>query len=147
MTDDDDALLTRLGLALADHDPVPADVLAGARAAFAVRDLDGELAALVFDSAFELEPAGIRAGGGPRLLSFEADAGGVELQVVDDDDQVLGQVVPGVTAEVEVVAPHGSSTVATDHLGRFAMDRPTGGPVQLRWRTGDRMTRTDWVVL
>jgi hypothetical protein len=150
MNDDDLALLGRLGRALAPHDPPPADVLTAARASFAVRDLDGELAALVFDSALELEPSGIRSGGGggSRVLSFETGTGGVELQVVGDDEgRVLGQVVPAAAAEVEIVAPGGSSTVATDHLGRFALERPAGGPVRLRWRSGDRLTRTDWVVL
>ena len=148
MNDDDTALLRRLGRALADAAPPPPHVLAAARASFAIRDLDGELAALVFDSALELEPAGIRSGGGSRVLSFEADAGGVELQVVDGDDRrVLGQVVPAAAAQIEVVATDGRVLVETDHLGRFAMERPDHGPVQLRWRAGDRLTRTDWVVL
>ena len=147
MNEDDDALLARLGRGLAGHDLPPPDVLAGARAAFAERDLDGELAALVFDSALEREPVGVRSGGGPRLLSFEAGDAGVEIQVAGDDGRLLGQVVPAATAEVEVVASDGSQTFATDHLGRFSVDRPAAGPVQVRWRCGDRLTRTDWILL
>lgn len=144
---DDETLLARLGRALAHHDPPPASVLEAARASFAMRDLEGELAALVFDSALEREPVGVRSGGGSRVLSFEGDDGGVELEVVADDGRLIGQVVPAAEAEVELVAADGSRTVATDHLGRFALARPSGGPVQLRWRSGDRVTRTDWVVL
>jgi hypothetical protein len=145
MTDDDDALLRRLGAALAPLDAPPPDVLAAAKASFLLRDLDGELADLVFDSALEAEPVGVR-GGSSRLLSFETGDGGVELQVVDDE-RVLGQVVPPARTHVEVVGTVDSHAVDTDELGRFAVPRPAGGPVRLRWRSGDRLTRTDWVVL
>ena len=147
MTTDDDVLLARLGRALAPVDPPPASVVAAAKASFALRDLDGELAALVFDSAAEREPVGVRGGGASRLLSFEADEAGVELEVAGTDRRLVGQLVPPSPAEIELRDPEGSRTVAADHLGRFAVDAPAHGPVQLRWRTGGRLTRTDWVLL
>ena len=147
MNEDDHALLARRERALRDVDPPPAAVLTDAKASFTMRDLDGELAALVFDSALKREPVDIRGDGGSRLLSFEADDGGVEIEVIPDDGRLVGQVVPAASAEVEVVDVDGSRCVVTDHLGRFAVTRPATGPVQLRWRSGDRLTRTDWIVL
>lgn len=145
--DDDAALLAHLGRALEPVDPPPASVVAAAKASFAMRDLDGELAALVFDSAEDRTPVGVRSGATSRLLSFEADEAGVELEVGGTDGRLVGQLVPPTPAQIEVRDPAGSRTVAADHLGRFAVDAPARGPVQLRWRSGGRLTRTDWVVL
>ena len=66
---DDDALMDELRAVLA-PDPVPAAVLAAARATFTWRSVDEELAQLLSDSA-DLALTGVR-GAGDRRLSFEA---------------------------------------------------------------------------
>jgi hypothetical protein len=86
MTDiSDDELLDRLRVVTDEVDPMPEMVLASARAAFALRTLDADLAELVRDSAEE-ERGGliaVRGEGDVRLISFETGAVAVELQVTE----------------------------------------------------------------
>jgi len=86
MTDiSDDELLDRLRVVTDEVDPMPEVVLASARAAFALRTLDADLAELVRDSAEE-ERGGliaVRGEGDARLISFETGAVAVELQVTE----------------------------------------------------------------
>jgi hypothetical protein len=79
---DDASLLAGLREAAEEADPTPEVVLAAARAAFALRRLDAELAELVRDSADErAELIAVRGDGDVRLISFETGPVAVELQV------------------------------------------------------------------
>jgi hypothetical protein len=145
-----DALLGLLADAAAQADPVPDHVLAAARAALGWRTLDAELAALVEDSA-EQPLAGVR-GGGPRLLTFEADdtAVVVEVSAVGDARRLLGQLVEPRAARIEVRHPGGTTTVDADDLGRFAAAEIPAGPVSIVCRFGPpsaRVVATTWVTL
>jgi hypothetical protein len=114
-------------------DPVPDYLREAARAAFALRDPDAVLAALVAD--FGLEESGVRSGGGPRMLSFRAGRVVMELQVHDDGARrrVLGQLSPAGPGRLRVQSVHEQRDVAPDALGRFVIDGLPDGIFRLRW--------------
>lgn len=149
--DGDDALLGELREVMSQVDPVPGHVLAAARAAFALRDLDRELAALVADSATSLGgPALVRAPLAVRLLSFEAAETGVELELVPlgQGFDLQGQVLGGVRGPVAVDHPGGVTHVAADEQGRFEVPGLRSGRLRLRWTDGaGRRTATVWFEL
>ena len=131
-----------------ERDRVPAGVVTAAKAAFAWRNVDEELAALVYDSADETaQLAGVR-GGSARQLTFSADGLTIELEVGGSARGVVGQLVPAQAASIEVRHEAGSSFVASDDLGRFGIERVPDGPVSLRLRAaGGGRIATDWVRL
>ena len=129
----DEWLVARLAEMIDRTEPVPADALDAAYAAFGMGDLDSELAALVFDS---LEPAGapaLRATSTEvRLLSFANDQMTLDVELHADGRSLVGQLspAPDATAVVEV---EGAEDVAldVDEHGRFriAVD---GGVIRFR---------------
>lgn len=138
-----DELLDRLRTAADRHDPAPADLTARAKAAFGGRDLDAELAELLFDSA--LTSAGTRRGASAesRQLSFQVDDGSIELDLADG--RIAGQVVPPEPGAVTLLLPSGLgvSTVADD-AGHFSFAAPAGGVVRIRAEVAGRPVTTDW---
>jgi hypothetical protein len=146
----DEALLGWLGRLAEDVDPVPAEVYRSASAAFALRDLDAELAELVDDSQAQSDAlAGVRGGADTRLLFFRAGELGFELQVtrVGERCAVLGQLVGGWAAEAQVQAPDYAKTAVIDELGRFDFEVPPG-PCRLNLvRPGRLPVTTDWLLL
>jgi hypothetical protein len=83
---DDEELLERLRAICIEVDPVPEPVYEAARAAFALRRLDAELADLVRDSLDEaVEAVAVRATGLAeiRMLSFAVGDLIIDLQVTD----------------------------------------------------------------
>lgn len=149
-TPGDDALVARLRAVAAEADPVPADVRALASAAFALRDLDAELAVLVHDSATrDRELAGVRGDDDVRLLSYDAAALGIELQVVARGDRrdVMGQVV-GTATSVVLETGVGEQEVSPDAFGIFRAEDLAPGRVRVRVGTPGGLTvRTPWTVL
>jgi hypothetical protein len=143
---DDDELMGDLASALAQEADVPPHRREAARAAFAWRSVDEELMALSHDSA-EVAGAAVRGPEAQRLLSFECDGLGLEVEV--DGPQVLGQVLRLAPVRGQVVmesARDESQTVDTDESGFFAVQaRP--GPVRFAVTVDDVTRRTEWVVL
>jgi hypothetical protein len=149
--DPDELLVARLRDLAGRMDPVPPAVLDAARAAFAWRTIDAELAALVEDaSANEPALAGIR-GEGSVMLSFEAADLTVDLEVLETPGgrRLVGQLLPMQAGTVEAVTPTGSRSAEADDLGRFVTDDVPGGPVRLRCHlpADGRVVQTDWVTL
>lgn len=145
----DAALLDELRQVAAVADPVPDEAVAAARSALAYLRMDAELAALAWDSAEDLEPAGVRSTSVPvRQLSFEAGALGVELEitVVGEERELVGQCLPAGTVELVVRQPDGDRTTTTDELGRFRCTIAPG-PVALRcvWPHTGQTIETSWV--
>ncbi len=145
---DDDGLLAALGEAVAEADADPDAVTerrrAAARAAFAWRSVDVELADLLHDSA--LEPGGVRSAtdalDAVRTLSY--GAGDLTLELEVDGDDVTGQVVGPGAATVTLRRADGTETTAdVDPSGFFTIAGVAPGPA--RFVAGP--LTTPWVTL
>jgi len=147
-SEQDVQLLSELSAALQGYDAAPESVTDAAKAAFAWRTIDAELAALSYDSFLDdKELAGVRSGGeGARMLTFESADLTVEIEV--EQGRVLGQLVPAQAGEVQVRHSGGSVTVQADERGRFSCDGVPRGPFSLRCVTSTATPIvTDWIVL
>lgn len=151
MTDDyeqDDDLALRLGWALAQIDPVPADVVAAAKASGAWRSFDTELASLMYDSALASEElVGLR-GTGCRLLSFASPDVTIEVEVDGGGRGLIGQITGIRPIRLEVCSGEGSLPVEPDAVGHFTCRSVRRGPVSVR-ATDDTgaVVHTEWVVI
>ncbi|MFI5908270.1 hypothetical protein [Dactylosporangium sp. NPDC051541] len=148
--DDDDALMEELRRAAAVADPVPDLVLINARAAFATRDLDAQLAALVADSlAAAGEPAAVRGPGeGESLLLFAAGPAEIDLAVVERPGglTLIGQLTGAEPTGCELERGDGHrEPVEVDELGRFLISGVPPGPLRLHCRVApDNLVVTPW---
>jgi len=140
--DDDRHLLMDLEAALRTANAVPERFLDIGKGAFSWRTADAELAELAGDSA--AAPAGTRARGGHRALSF--DAGHLTVEVELAPDGLLGQLVPPQPGTVELAEPGGTRASAEiDDVGWFALRPPPEGLFRLRIRTAEgRIVHTEW---
>jgi hypothetical protein len=129
--------------------PVPEQVLRAARAAFERQRQQAAhvLAKLGYDSVLEDEFA-VRAedSGDRRVVTFDSETLSVEIEV--SANRLIGQLVPPMEAEVELVSATATIGHTTaDGMGCFALDRPPRGPVQIRCRVPAGLVLTDWVLL
>lgn len=147
---EDETLMGELRALAGRADPVPAESVAAARAAFAWRTLDAELAQLAYDSLLDDRPlAGVRGVATPRLLTFEAARLTLEVEAVGEgpERRLLGQLVPPQPGRVEVRHRGGFVTTEADEVGRFAFEGVLSGPVSLRCdpaAAGAGTVYTDW---
>jgi hypothetical protein len=133
------------------RDPVPPELMAAAVDAFGWRDVDAELASLVFDSLLDTDEASlVRSSSGQRLVSFRA--GGVsrdgEVTRAGAGRTLTGQIEPPQQATVDIRRHHDVVTAEADELGRFRAEGLPAGPVSLRLRragAGGPSLVTDWV--
>ena len=149
--DPHDRLLDELRALAARRDPVPAELLELGRLAWELRDLEAELAELVADSALADERhALVRAGDGPRLLSFTSGPNALELEVarLDAGRRLVGQIVPPAAATVTIEHSAGRRVLTADDLGRFLVDDVPGGVSRLHWHPpDDGPVQTEWFLL
>jgi hypothetical protein len=151
-TFDDEALLERLRAIVADVDPVPELVLDTARAAFALRRLDAELAELVRDSydspvgAYAVRAAGLTE---VRMLSFEVGPLSVELQVTQRSGtlhlvaHVVGVELAGAWLETDTSVRE----LETDD-GLLMVEGLQAGRIRFRLSTVDGHSyHTSWVLI
>jgi hypothetical protein len=148
--DSDDELAQELRLLAAGEDPVPAHVLQAGIDAFTWRDVDSELAELVFDSLLDSDEATlVRSAPGQRLVSFKTPGLTIDLEVTvaGADRAVMGQLTPAQPATVQIRHSGGQVTVTADGLGRFMSAALPAGPVSLRLITAATgpAVATDWV--
>ena len=138
----DDELMERLRLITATADPVPEAVMAAARAAFGLRDLDALIAELVRDSEVDAPLTAVR-GAEARMLSYEAGRTTIECEVMTRSGQrnVSGQLSGGAASVVEAQVP-GSSPVSVpvSAHGWFTVHGLPSGPFRLRCRMTDGAT-------
>jgi hypothetical protein len=116
---------------------------------FTWRTVDAELAVLTADSVLEA-PAGVRAAGEARTLTFAAQDVQVVVQITEraGQRQMLGQLVPGRPAQVSVRQGEVVRTVEADHLGRFVIsDLSPHEPLSLRCSWSEGAVTTDWVLI
>lgn len=140
------ALERELREAAGQLDPVPEHLSDLAVAGFTWRTIDAELAELAYDSLTVAEPALVRGGDRPRLLTFQTDELSIEIEIVGEGQpELVGQLVPAQPAEVELQQADRRQVVDTDPLGRFTVTPPATGPVRLHCRpAAGRPVVTDW---
>jgi hypothetical protein len=145
---DDASLLAALRETAEEVDPTPETVLAAARAAFALRRLDAELAELVRDSADERAGLiAVRGDGDVRLISFETGPVAVELQVTQRGPMrdLVAQISGADVAVAQVETP-GLRRDAALADGVMTADSVPGGLLRLHVRTADgHELVTSWV--
>lgn len=152
-----DPLLDEVAVMFQLLDPVPEHVLAAAMAAPEVvaawRDLDAGLLDVLFDTATLPVAAGVRSGGGARLVTFgdSTESCTVEIEVGVEPSgtlRLVGLVVPAGPGELEVRHPSGTKRVPVDELGRFRADGVPSGPLSFVVHpNGDRTATTDWITV
>jgi hypothetical protein len=144
-----DPLLVELRSVIEVADPVPAGVVATAKASFAWRTIDAELAELVADSG--LVDSSARAAAAARLLTFEAAGCTVEVEVAETGAtrHLVGQLIPMERTNLTVRWPDGSRDAESDELGRFSLDDLPAGPISLTIRRADSdpPVATSWVII
>ncbi len=151
INDANDAIEREIAGYFARVDPVPETVLEAARAAIEFRDLDGQLAQLLRDSAVEdKELAGVR-GVGERLLSFALGQQFIEVDVASEGTRrhLSGYVVPAATGTLTAQYADGTdTTVPVDAQGRFRVRELSRGPVRLLIELADQTPfRTPWLTV
>lgn len=129
------SMLRRLEALAQELDPVPDDVSEAARASYAWRSIDDELARLSYDSLLDADLlAGVRAGGAAgRQLTFEALRLVLEVEVTDGRSRSLTcQVVPPQSASLELRHRAGCIQLGRDDYGTFHLAALPEGPISLR---------------
>ena len=154
MPDPDDELEADLRRLAADREPVPAELHQAAVDAFSWRDIDAEIAELVYDSLLDADAASlVRGPAGQRLVSFAAGGMTIDLEVTSAGPgrTVMGQIAPPQRATVDIRHPHDTVTVEADDLGRFRSGPLPPGPASLRLRpppdAAGTAVITDWIAL
>jgi hypothetical protein len=144
----DESLLAMVREAAEEADPVPTIVFEAARAAFALRRLDAELAELVRDSADERAGLiAVRGDGDVRLISFETGPVAVELQVTQRGPvrDLVAQISGTDVARAEVETP-GRQVGMTLTDGVVTADSIPAGLLRLHVQTADgHALVTSWV--
>jgi hypothetical protein len=145
--DDDDELMAELGRVVADDLQVPARIIDAAKACFAWRTIDADLAILTGSSAGMADGLAEVRGDvpGPRLFCFEQGDVGVEIEV--SSSTVRGQLYPSRTGLITVLTPTGPfAETRTDEMGCFSAPWPASGPARIRCDTKDSNFVTDWLL-
>jgi hypothetical protein len=148
--DNDDELVDELRRVVGAVDPVPPQVIAAAEEALTWRTIDDELAELLHDSSSEPALAGVRAEEATRVLSFAGERLSVEVEVSGSGSArtLIGQLVPAVSARVEIRHADRVTTVTADERGRFSAADVPAGSVSLRCLVdvpGHRALATPWM--
>ena len=154
MHEPDDELEAELRRLAADREPVPAQLVQAALDAFGWRDIDAELAELVYDSLVDADQASlVRGPADQRLVSFAVGGLTIDVEVTSAGSgrSVMGQIAPPQRATVDIRHPRDTVTVETDELGRFESGPLPPGPASLRLRPppggeGPAIV-TDWISL
>ena len=86
MQESDNELEAELRRLAADKEPVPAELVQAALDAFGWRDIDAELAELIYDSLADADEASlVRGSPGQRLVSFAVGGMTIDLEVTGVD--------------------------------------------------------------
>jgi hypothetical protein len=148
---DDDELEEELRRLAGRVDPVPPELLRAAAGAFTWRDIDAELAELVFDSLLDADEAAlVRGSPDRRLVSFAAGGLTIDVEVTATGPArtVMGQIVPARRGQIDLRRSGDTVTIEADELGRFRSGPLPPGPLSLRLRTEDGApVVTDWLSL
>lgn len=149
---DDDELEHELRHLAARLDPVPPELVQSAAEAFSWRNIDAELAELVFDSLLNTDQAAlVRSSSGRRLVSFQTPELTIDVEVTTTASgrDVMGQITPPQRATVEIRHRAGVVSTDADERGCFRSAALQTGPMSLRLRPAAADPRppivTDWL--
>lgn len=145
----DESVIAQLKLGLAESDPMPQDVAEFAKAAFGLRNIDAELAAIAYDSTQEEALSGVRSATTARIISFEAGELTIDIEYNASNSRLIGQINPRQQATVELELADDSATSRTDATGRFQFDDVPNGPMRLtvRFEDDSEVVSTEWTIL
>jgi hypothetical protein len=149
--EDDDQLLAALREAFRSRRAVPARFTATAKATFAWRDIDAELATLTWDSVSadaEAELAGQRAESASlRTLTFAS--GDLTLEIEVTEDALLGQLVPPGPGRIEARTVDDDVVAAViNQVGGFTICPIPRSPFRLYCQTmSGANVLTGWLTL
>ena len=147
----DDKLTGELRRVAARLDPVPPELLDAAARAFTWRDIDAELAELVFDSLLDTDEASlVRGAPERRLVSFTGGGLTIDVEVTSAGPErtVMGQIVPPQRGVVDIRRRQETVSIEADEMGRFRSGPLPPGPLSLRLRpAGGAPVVTDWLAL
>ncbi len=147
MTDDDEQMMSDLLRVLDTVDATTLPDVSAAQAAFAWRDMDAELAQLVFDSEHDV-PADVVVRGedeAARQLTFTT--GDVTIDIEIGPDGLMGQIIPPHPASIELHQSGRESVhLETDRFGVFSVSTVAAGPTTIVARALDESwsIRTAW---
>ncbi|MFA1543979.1 hypothetical protein [Actinomadura monticuli] len=147
----DDELMSGVRDAFEILDPVPAEVLAAARASIVWRTPSATLAELAHDRPGRAA-AGVRGAAG-RTLTFACPGSTVEIEVAERgrEREITGRLVPSAAAVVEVRhrdLPPDGITARAEPAGLFCVPRVPEGLVSLVFRLADGSSIvTSWIRL
>lgn len=145
--------LTEASLGCDSFPPGPPGVRDAARAAFAWRMSETELAELTHDSLLDTLHLVAVDARGPRRVRFECADLTVEIEVHDGGGRrrLTGQILPSQPSRLTIRHPSGTQDAETDAQGRFELPRCPLGPVSLLCRlradADERVVETEWVML
>ena len=137
-------------------DPVPAELIQAAVAAFSWRTADAELAALAFElrCSTSLVTRWSAARGTHGCSRLQAGQLTIEVEVTGTGSsrELVGQLIPAQRAgHLEIRHGTRADRIAADDLGRFRAESVPAGPVSLYCRLGPggpgAAVVTDWVSL
>lgn len=148
----DDELEHELRQLAARLDPVPSELVQAATEALSWRNIDAELAELVFDSLLSTDQATlVRSSPGHRLVSFQTPELTIDVEVTSTASgrDVMGQITPPQRATVEIRHRAGVVSTDADERGCFRSASVQTGPISLRLRPAADGSRppivTDWL--
>jgi hypothetical protein len=149
--EDDDQLLAALREAFREERSVPAEFTATAKATFAWREIDAELATLSWDSFLtdaEAAMAGQRAESA-SLRSLTFTSGELTLEIEVTESALLGQLVPPGPGRIEARTIDGDVAAAVINLvGGFTICPIPRGPFRLYCHTASGANiLTSWLAL
>ena len=149
---EDDELEHELRRLAARLDPVPPELVQAAADAFSWRNIDAELAELVFDSLLTTDQAAlVRGSPGRRLVSFSTAELTIDVEVTDTASgrEIMGQITPPQRATVEIRHRAGVVSADADERGCFRSAAVAAGPMRLRLSPAAGRPRpaivTDWL--
>lgn len=143
----DDELLAWLAEAQAAAENVPRDFIEAGKAAYAWRNIDAELAELVYDSAVDAHADATVRTEQAHLRAFTFTSSALTIEIEVTDEALLGQIVPLQGGEVEVVTSAGSIQVEhIDDVGCFTIRPVPAGSFRLHCRMADGLAiSTGWL--
>jgi hypothetical protein len=146
---DDAEMLDLVKSVLTGPAAVPPEVVTAARAAFELRSLDVELAALIYDSETDNRLlAGLRAPeSSARTLVFRAEESTVEVEF--REGLILGQIDPPSRGRVSLESPRSRlGEAAIDSAGCFVIEGSFTGMIRITLHgPDDTQLMTEWTRL